>query len=71
MFIAKYVDTSSTNLIKLTDGSSVNRPTASNAIAIHGLVKRLNRSGLKVTKFFSSSIKNDGRHIKIYLYPNF
>ena len=28
--IAKYVDTSAINLSKLIDGSSVNRPTASN-----------------------------------------
>ena len=42
--IAKYVDTSAINLNKLIDGSSVNRPTASNAIAIQDLV-----TGLKVT----------------------
>ena len=47
--IAKYVDTSAVNLNKLIDGSSVNRPNASNAIAVHDLVKRLNGSGLKVT----------------------
>ena len=47
--IAKYVDTSAINLNKLIDGSSVNRPIASNAIAIQDLVKRLNGSGLKVT----------------------
>ena len=47
--IAKYVDTSAINLNKLIDGSSVNRPNASNAIAIQGLVKGLNVSGLKVT----------------------
>ena len=47
--IAKYVDTSAINLNKLTDGSSVNRPNASNAIAIQYLVKWLNGSGLKVT----------------------
>ena len=47
--IVKYVDTSAINLNKLIDGSSVNRPTASNAIAIQDLVKRLNGSGLKVT----------------------
>ena len=47
--IAKYVDTSAINLNKLIDGSSVNRPNASNAIAIQDLVKRLNGSGLKVT----------------------
>ena len=46
--IAKYVDTSAINLNKLIDESSVNRPTASNAIAIH-LVRRLNGSRLKVT----------------------
>ena len=37
------------NLNKLIDGSSVNRPNDSNAIAIQDLVKRLNESGLKVT----------------------
>ena len=47
--IAKYVDTSAINLNKLIDGSSINRPNASNAIAIQDLVKRLNGSGLKVT----------------------
>ena len=47
--IAKYDDTSAINLNKLIDGSSVNRPKASNAIAIQDLVKRLNGSGLKVT----------------------
>ena len=47
--IAKYVDTSAINLNKQIDGSSVNRPNASNAIAIQELVKRLNGSCLKVT----------------------
>ena len=47
--IAKYVDTSVINLNKLIYGSSINRPNASNAIAIQDLVKRLNGSGLKVT----------------------
>ena len=47
--IARYVDTSAINLNKLIDGSSVNRPTVTNAIAIQDLVKRLNGSGLKVT----------------------
>ena len=47
--IAKYVDTSEINLNKLIDGSRVNRPTASYAIVIHDIVKRLNGSGLKVT----------------------
>ena len=69
--IAKYVGTSAINHNKLIDGSSVNCPNASNAIAIHDLVKRLNGSGLKVTYIFSSSIKNDGRHIKIYRRPNY
>ena len=46
--IAKYVDTSAINLNKLIDGSSINRPNASNAIAIQDLVKRLSGSGLKV-----------------------
>ena len=47
--IAKYVDTSAINLNKLIDGSSVNRSTDCNAIAIQDLVKRLHGSGLKVT----------------------
>ena len=47
--IAKYVDKSAINLNKLIDGSSINCPNASNAIAIQDLVKRLNGSGLKVT----------------------
>ena len=45
--ITKYVDT--INLNKLIDGSIVNRPTTSNAIAIQDLVKRLNGSDLNVT----------------------
>ena len=70
--IAKYVDSNAINLNKLIDGSSVNRPTVSNAIAIQDVVKRLNGSGIKVTYiFFSSCIKNDGRYIKIYRYPNY
>ena len=47
--IAKYVDTSAINVNKLIDGSSVNRPNASNAIAIQDLARRINGSGLKVT----------------------
>ena len=47
--IAKYVDTSAINLNKLIDGSSVNRPNTSNAIAIQDLVRRINGSGLKIT----------------------
>ena len=47
--IAKYVNMSATHLNKLIDGSSVNRPNASNAIAILDLVRRINGSGLKVT----------------------
>ena len=47
--IAKYVDTSAINLNKLIDELSVNRPNASNAIAIEDLVRRINGSGLKVT----------------------
>ena len=50
--IAKYVDTIAINLNKLIDGSSVNRPNASNAITIQDLAKRLNGSGLKVTYIF-------------------
>ena len=47
--IAKYVATSAITLNKLIDGSSVNRPNDSNATAIQDLVRRINRSGLKVT----------------------
>ena len=47
--IARYVDTSAINLNKPIDGSSVDRPNATKAIAIQDLVKRLNGSGLKVT----------------------
>ena len=50
--IAKYVDRSAINLNKLINGSSVNRPTASNAIVIQDLEKWLNGSGLKVTYIF-------------------
>ena len=50
--IAKYDDTSAINLNKRIDGSSVNCPNASNAIANQDLVKRLNGSGLNVTTFF-------------------
>ena len=70
--IAKYVDTSEINLNKLVDGASVTRSNTSNAVAIQDLVRRINGSGLKVTYiFFSSSIKNDGRYIKIYRFPNY
>ena len=70
--IDKYVNTTAINLNKLIDGSSINRTNASNAIAIHDIVRRINGSGLKVTyKFLSSSIKNDGRYIKIYRHPNY
>ena len=50
--IAKYVDTTAINLNKVIDGSSINIPNASNAIAIQDLVKRLNGSGLKVKYIF-------------------
>ena len=50
--MAKYVVTSAINLNKLIDGSSVNRPKASNAIAIQDLVRRINGSGLEVTYIF-------------------
>ena len=40
--IAKYVDTGAIILSKLIDGSSVNHPNASNAIAIQDLVRRIN-----------------------------
>ena len=45
--IAKYVDTTANDLNKLIFESSVNRPNASNAIAIQDLVERLKRTGLK------------------------
>ena len=45
--IAKYVATIAVN--QLIDGWSVNRPNASNAIAIQDLVRRINGSGLIVT----------------------
>ena len=50
--IAKYVDTSAISHNKLIDRSSVNRPNASNAIAIQDLVRRINGSGLKVIYIF-------------------
>ena len=46
--IAKYVDRSAIYLKKLIYEQSVNRPNASNAIAIQDLVKRSNGSGLKI-----------------------
>ena len=70
--IAKYVDTSATNLNKLIDGTSIKRQNASNAIAIQDLVKPLNGLGLKITPIFvSSSIKDDDRYIEIYRNPNY
>ena len=50
--IAEYADTSAINLKKLIDGSSVNRPNASNAIAIQDLERRMNGSSFKVTYIF-------------------
>ena len=47
--IAKYVDTSAINLNKLIDGSSINHPNSSNAMAIQDLLKRINGSSLKIT----------------------
>ena len=47
--IAKYDNTSAINLNKLIDGSSINRPNSSKAIAMQDLVKRINGSGLKIT----------------------
>ena len=47
--ITKYIDTKAINLNKLIDGSSVNRPNTSHAIAIQDLVRRINGPGLKVT----------------------
>ena len=57
--IAKYVDTSAINLIKLINEWGVNRPNASNVIAIQN------------SNFFSSSIRNDCRYFKIYRYPKY
>ena len=56
--IAKYVDTSAFNLNKLIDGSNVNRPNASNAIAIQDHVRQINGSGLKVTYIFFLPLLN-------------
>ena len=47
--LAKYVDTSAVKLNKLIHRSSVNRPNASNAIAIQDLIRWINGSGLKAT----------------------
>ena len=47
--IAKDAAASAVNINKLIDRSSVSRPTASNAIAIQDLIRRINGSGLKVT----------------------
>ena len=55
--IAKCVDTSAINLNKLIDGSSVNRQTASNTIAIQDLVKWLNGTGLIVLKTMAEILK--------------
>ena len=69
---AKYVDTSAINLNKLIDESSVNRPNASNAIAIQKPHKTDKRPRFKRDiNFCSSSTQNDGRYIKIYRYPNY
>ena len=67
--IAKYVDTGAIILNKLIDGSSVNCPTASNAIAVQDLIRRINGPGLKVTYIFLSFLKNDGWYITIYPNP--
>ena len=69
--IAKYVDASAINLNKLIDGSNINRPNASNAIAISRPRKTVKWIGFKSEIHFFSSIKNDGRYIKIYRYPNY
>ena len=45
--IAKYVDKSTINLSELIDGLSVNRPNASNAIAIQDLAKMIKWISLK------------------------
>ena len=50
--IAKYVDTSAINLDKLIDGSSVNRPTASNAITISAPRKTVKWIRFKSDTFF-------------------
>ena len=48
--IAKYIDTSAINLNKLIDGSSVNHPTASNAIYCNSRPRKTDKwVRLKVT----------------------
>ena len=66
--IAKYVDTSAINLKKLIDGSSVNRPTASKCNC-----NSRPRKTVKVKTLHNccSSIRNDGRYIKIYRNPTY
>ena len=56
--IVKYVDTSSINLSKLIDGSSVNRPTVSNTTAI--------QDPLKTVKWIS--FKSDIKKICFFIY---
>ena len=71
--IPKYVHTSAIKFNKLVDGSSLNRLTASNAIAIQDLVKRLNGSGLKATYILLLLLLKmmADIYIKIYRYPNY
>ena len=70
--IAKYFDTGAINLNKLMDGSSVNRPNATNAIPIQDLCKTDKRIRFKSDiNFFSSSIKNNGTYIKTSRYPSY
>ena len=47
--IAKYDNTSATNLDKLIDGSSIKRSNPAKAITIQDLVKQINGSGSKIT----------------------
>ena len=61
--IAKYVDTSAINLNKLIDGSSVNRPNASNATAIQHLVRRINGSGYSLKHNLTLVRKTDDDEI--------
>ena len=70
--IVKYVDTCAINLNKLIDESSVKSANAPNAIAIASPRKTDKRFRSKSNiNCISSSIKNDGRYVKIYRYPNY
>ena len=67
--IAKYVDKSAINLNKLIDEWRFNRPNASTVIAILDLVKRFNKSALKVLKFTDTPIIDES--IEEYEYHEY